>query len=306
VIEFFCGIGGVSEAIRQINVERFDRLPIKVARAIDIDEQCAAVHEHNFDLHVDRRTIESLNLREFSQRGQACTWWMSPPCQPYCRRGRNDPLSDRRCDAIRSITKFLASSDCLPTALLLENVPEFVTSWDAANLMCALHDRGFVTWDGELCPTQWGIPNLRRRYYLIARRDAKEIQPPVVGPRDAHWVFPVRDVLEPNPSPELLVDPAIVDAYANAMDIIEPADPESRAACFGSGYGKSIIRSGSYVREGDRVRRFSPREVARLLGYSESFGFPQQFSTRQRWKMLGNSVSIFVVKKILAVLTQVS
>ncbi len=302
VIEFFCGIGGVSEAIRQLNAERLDRSPISVSHAIDIDGQCAAVHEHNFDLHVERRTIESMNLREFAESGQDCSWWLSPPCQPYCRRGRKDPKSDRRCDAIRSIIGFLSSSERLPQSLLLENVPEFASSTDAVNLRQALHKRGFVTWGGELCPTQFGIPNLRRRYYLIARRDSKEIQPPVVRPRGVHWAYTVRDVLEPNPSPELLVDPAIVDAYANAMDIVRPADRSSRAACFGSGYGKSIVRSGSYVRDGDRVRRFSPLEVARLLGYSETFGFPEQVSTRRRWKMLGNSVSIVVVKRILATL----
>ncbi len=301
LVEFFCGIGGVSEAIRQFNAARPPELRLHVPRAIDIDRGCAEVYEHNFGTRVECRSIESMNLQDVADTQARQVWWLSPPCQPYCRRGRGAPGTDRRCDAIHAITRFLARSESLPKGLLLENVPEFAPSRDAAKLTSVLHERGYATWSGDLCPTQFGIPNLRRRHYLVAQLDAAEIRPPALRPRRDRWNFTVSSILESDAQSrsDLLVDARIVDAYESAMDLIDVSDESARAACFGSGYGKSIIRSGSYLRLVDRVRRFSPEEALRLLGFSSEFTFPTGMSTRRRWKMLGNSLSVTVVHAVL-------
>lgn len=300
MVEFFCGLGGVSEAIRQVNAERPQHSPLLVSRAIDIDRECAAVYEHNFATQVDRRSIESMDLQTVAERGPQA-WWLSPPCQPYCRRGRGIPLEDRRCDAIRAITAFLSHCESLPSAIALENVPEFANSQDAANLIEVLHRRGYAMWNGDLCPTQFGVPNLRRRHYMVARLGEDEIAPPRIPLHPQPWEFPISSILETDPLAiePCVLDPSIVKAYSTAMDVIDPQDERARAACFGSGYGKSIIRAGSYIRHGDRVRRFSPTEMARLLGFSCQYTFPDTVSTRRRWKMLGNSVSVTVVQAIL-------
>ncbi|TWT66405.1 DNA cytosine methyltransferase [Allorhodopirellula solitaria] len=300
-VELFCGLGGVSESVRQFNCVHSDERALNVIRAVDINRDCAAVHEHNFGLAVDCRSLESMNLHEITATHPHQTWWLSPPCQPYCRRGRGQPQRDRRCDAIQAITRFLARSDTLPSVVILENVPEFASSQDAADLRKALGQREYATWSGDLCPTQFGVPNLRRRHYLIARRDAGEVASPRIAAPTRQWNFPIASILDEDAqtAPELWVDRAIVDSYRTSMDIVDPDDVSARAACFGSGYGKSIIRSGSYLRRGDRVRRFSPTEVARLLGFSPQFRFPDRIGVRRRWKMLGNSVSVFVVRAVL-------
>jgi DNA (cytosine-5)-methyltransferase 1/tRNA (cytosine38-C5)-methyltransferase len=40
------------------------------------------------------------------------------------------------------------------------------------------------------------------------------------------------------------------------------------------------------------VRRFSPSEVARLLGLPASFRFPDDLSLEARYRLLGNGLSI--------------
>ncbi len=299
LVEFFCGMGGVSEAIRQFNSAHPLRR-ICVERAIEIDRDCGAVYQHNFGA-VDCRSIDSMDLSEVATARSEQAWWLSPPCQPYCRRGRGAPRQDRRCDAIRAITHYLSHGDRVPSVVLLENVPEFATSEDAADLVSTLHRRGYATWSGNLCPTQFGIPNLRRRHYLIARRGTAEISPPMPPPEPSTWLFTIASILDANSefAAELLVQTSTVDAYRGAMDLIDPHDELARAACFGSGYGKSLIRSGSYIQQGGRVRHFSPVEVARLLGFSSRYVFPDRIPMRRRWKMLGNSVSVPVVKTVL-------
>lgn len=300
MVEFFCGLGGVSEAVRQLNAERPQQTPLNVVRAIDIDRDCAAVYERNFGARVDCRSIESMDLQSVAATGPQA-WWLSPPCQPYCRRGRGVPLDDRRCDAIRAITTFLSHCESPPTAVAVENVPEFAVSQDAVNLIEVLRRRGYATWSGDLCPTQFGVPNLRRRHYIIARLGDEEILPPMISLNPQPWTFNISSILETDPLTidPCMVDPSIVDSYSTAMDVIDAQDAGARAACFGSGYGKSIIRCGSYLRQGDRIRHFTPTEIARLLGFSPQFTFPDHIPTHRRWKMLGNSVSVTVVKAIL-------
>ncbi|KAJ9445507.1 DNA (cytosine-5)-methyltransferase [Diplonema papillatum] len=49
-----------------------------------------------------------------------------------------------------------------------------------------------------------------------------------------------------------------------------------------------------------RVRYFSPDEVRQLLCFPEGFRFHGAATTRQQYRLLGNSVSVGVVTEILA------
>jgi site-specific DNA-cytosine methylase len=52
------------------------------------------------------------------------------------------------------------------------------------------------------------------------------------------------------------------------------------------------VGSGSFLMTERGVRRFSPSEVARLLGLPEAFRFPEALSLEARYRLLGNSLSI--------------
>ena len=48
-----------------------------------------------------------------------------------------------------------------------------------------------------------------------------------------------------------------------------------------------------------RPRYFTPREVARLHGFPETFAFPDAISQKKRYELLGNSLSVQVVAGLL-------
>lgn len=54
------------------------------------------------------------------------------------------------------------------------------------------------------------------------------------------------------------------------------------------------------------LRSFTPREVANLQGFppEPAFSFPPESTWRQRWRLLGNSLSIDVVAVLMAQLLQ--
>ena len=96
----------------------------------------------------------------------------------------------------------------------------------------------------------------------------------------------------------LFVDPCQLERFESAMDIVTL--DSQRAACFGSSYGKSLLRAGSYVQVNDRIRRFTPREVTSLLGFPAYFKVDKVVSRRTAWKLLGNSLSLPAVRYIVS------
>ena len=80
------------------------------------------------------------------------------------------------------------------------------------------------------------------------------------------------------------------------MDLI---GPDGIASCFTSSYGREYLRSGSYLRRGPTVRRFSPAEIARLLHLPGSFEFPPHMEFGLRYRLLGNSVNVAVARELL-------
>ncbi|KAI9588915.1 tRNA (cytosine(38)-C(5))-methyltransferase isoform 1-T1 [Glossina fuscipes fuscipes] len=50
------------------------------------------------------------------------------------------------------------------------------------------------------------------------------------------------------------------------------------------------------------LRYFTPREVARLMGFPETFNFPLEITNRQKYKLLGNSINVQLVSELIKVL----
>ena len=48
-----------------------------------------------------------------------------------------------------------------------------------------------------------------------------------------------------------------------------------------------------------RLRFFTPREIARLLGFPATFSFPEETTRKQCYKTLGNSLNVSVVAILL-------
>jgi DNA (cytosine-5)-methyltransferase 1/tRNA (cytosine38-C5)-methyltransferase len=91
-----------------------------------------------------------------------------------------------------------------------------------------------------------------------------------------------------------------VNRFGSAMDRIDLCDPRAVAACQTSSYGKALLRAGSFVIQAGRLRRLTPREVAKLLGYSNAFRWPADATDRRLWKLLGNSLSLPAVRYVLS------
>ncbi|MCA9520283.1 MAG: DNA cytosine methyltransferase [Myxococcales bacterium] len=309
VLDLFCGIGGLAAAL-----EGF--ADAAVVGAIDVNRQALAVYGANFPHPIQPRTIESLPLEAFAA-ADADLWWLSPPCQPHTQKGARRDVDDARSAALHNVVQAIGALK--PRYLALENVFGFVGSRAHRELRQTLDRHGYLVHERQLCPSALGVPNRRPRFYLTASRDGlvatlgrsscetlgdgapafegRSGSPLVARPCSAHASLAAR--LEREPDEALIVDPALVARYRGALDLVDPHRADAIAACFTSGYGRAVVRCGSYLTDGAQVRRFSPREIASLLGFAPSYRFPPTIERRTAWRLLGDSLSVPAVREAL-------
>ncbi|XP_050363594.1 tRNA (cytosine(38)-C(5))-methyltransferase 2 isoform X2 [Argentina anserina] len=109
------------------------------------------------------------------------------------------------------------------------------------------------------------------------------------------------------------VPSSLIERWGSAMDIVYP--DSKRCCCFTKSYYRYVKGTGSLLATGQpkikdkasslkeqSLRYFTPREVANLHSLPESFQFPPHISLRQRYALLGNSLSISVVAPLLGYL----
>ncbi|XP_062336191.1 tRNA (cytosine(38)-C(5))-methyltransferase isoform X1 [Osmerus eperlanus] len=111
--------------------------------------------------------------------------------------------------------------------------------------------------------------------------------------------------------------------YALLMDIVRPTC--RRSVCFTKGYGHYVEGTGSVLQScleteveeafrgleqlSDeeklnqlsrlRLRYFTPREIANLMGFPKTFTFPENITTKQQYRVLGNSLNVHVVSRLI-------
>jgi site-specific DNA-cytosine methylase len=205
-----------------------------------------------------------------------------------------------------------------PRYLALENVPGFQGSRCHARLAATLERAGYRWREGCLCPTELGVPNRRRRYYLVASREDEVADWSPEAPESARRGT-LRPYLDSAPDrgfdPALAVDPDLVRRYRHALDVVRPDEPGAVTACFTAAYGRSPVRSGSYLAldgglassPGEpHLRRFSPAEILRLLGFPATFRLPPDLPPEKAWPLVGNSVSVPAVRRVLSAVPELA
>jgi DNA (cytosine-5)-methyltransferase 1/tRNA (cytosine38-C5)-methyltransferase len=264
-----------------------------VVGAWDVDEAARATYALAHGAAPSARELASVPAEEILAPA-ADTWLLSPPCQPFCRMGRHRGLADPRSRAFLRVMEIFERTP--PVHLVLENVEGFLGS-DAHALLVGILDRhGFERRELALCPTRLGVPNRRPRVFVVASRRPLA----AVGEGPEREPAPLAGFLDAEADPALELSAEELARHGPGLDLVGPDD--RRSACFIAGYGQRFVGSGSFLRTARGARRFSPAEIARLLGLPESFGFPPGIPLERRYRLLGNSLSIPAARRALALL----
>ncbi|XP_049737869.1 tRNA (cytosine(38)-C(5))-methyltransferase isoform X4 [Elephas maximus indicus] len=125
---------------------------------------------------------------------------------------------------------------------------------------------------------------------------------------------------------QYFLSPKLLQRYAFILDIVKPTC--RRSTCFTKGYGRFIEGTGSVLQTAEdvqiesiykslsnlseeekitkllmlKLRYFTPKEIANLLGFPPEFGFPENVTVKQRYCLLGNSLNVHIVAKLIKIL----
>ncbi|CAH8854195.1 unnamed protein product [Trichobilharzia szidati] len=161
VLEFYSGIGGMHLAFQKSTVKH------EVVAAVEINDVATSVYAYNFpNTLVLNRVIESFTV-DFVHSLNADIWSLCPPCQPFTRLGKQMCEADNRSASFFHILDLITILK--PQGIILENVKGFEHSEPWRRLIEVLNTSGYEYRQFLLSPLQFGIPNCRLRFYLVAR-----------------------------------------------------------------------------------------------------------------------------------------
>ena len=193
IIDNFAGGGGASTGIELALGRRVDI-------AINHDPEAVAMHTAN---HPETKhyceSVWEIDPREVTQGRPVGLVWLSPDCKHFSKAKGGKPVEKK----IRGLAWVALrwAAVARPRVIMLENVEEFRT-WGPLlvdgegkarpcpknkglefNAFCnALRRHGYQVEHRELRACDYGTPTIRKRLFLIARRDGQ----PIVWPEATH------------------------------------------------------------------------------------------------------------------------
>ena len=341
LVELYSGIGATRLALEPL-------LNLRDVVSVDNSDAANAVYASNFPGHVPmRKNIEHLDLNTFFvSDGGEYVLTMSPPCQPYTRRGKRSESEDPRARSFHRIIDSIPSLNHPPRWIFVENVVGFEKSDTRKCLLEALRSRGYGgVREFIVSPTTLGIPYTRSRYYLIATFCRGGFDAPVPPWLDGYELDETGEFLNVNArdsdrerstleryvlteldeKAELRLGPETVRKYWKWLDIV--TKDSERCSTFTSGYADTVFGGSVYLLDDsedltrslevddvsgvmrikehdverfvDALRWFDVEEIKALHGVRSDFSFAASTSNKKSIFLLGNSISVDVVREIL-------
>jgi DNA (cytosine-5)-methyltransferase 1 len=202
-IDLFAGLGGFHLAASSIGCES--------VFASEINPELRRLYRLNFGL-APEGDIRQVNPHQIPPHELLCAGF---PCQPFSKAGAQLGWKDRARGTLFSYIVEIVRVH-RPEFVILENVAHFVNhdrGQTYQKVKVALHALGYEVESKQLSPHQFGVPHIRERMYMVARRKS-------LG--GFHWPEPshsaaelsVKDVLDTWPTDAVRISDRVRDCLA--------------------------------------------------------------------------------------------
>ena len=319
-LDLFSGVGGFSLGLREAGVQ------VGWHGFSDIDKFANTVFKERFPDAKELGSIEHIDIDKLP-RIDIVTFGF--PCQDLSIAGRRKGFDGSRSSLFFKAIEIIERKK--PKYFVFENVKGFYSSNAGKDFTTALQTVADIGYDGQwqLLNTRWFLPQNRERIYFVGHIRG-ECRPKV---------FPVREngcisnksqaeaqkegewVRSKNPQSancisaryykdgsENLIDTGLYEipeatkkgyAVAREGDSINLSQPESktRRGRVGKGVAQTLDTGMQQYTIQSGIRRLTPTECERLQGFPD--GWTEGQSDTQRYKQMGNAVSVPVVKSIM-------
>lgn len=313
--DLFCGAGGSSCGARQAGV--------RIVGGADLWETAADTFASNFPgAKVYRKKIEVLSPTTVRKEvGPVELLLASPECTNHSVAKGNAPRNEQSRRTAFQVIRFAKAWK--PRWVVVENVVS-MQRWDAYDeWLCSLHRLGYHTSELKLNAEDFGVPQSRRRLFVVADRSRE----PMLPIARAEKAVPVQNILYHGHT---------INGYnynmrplfgaGRATSTLERAERAIKAigakqpfliVYYGSdaaGGWQTLDRPLRTITTLDRfalveptgdghgMRMLQPPELAAAMGFPKDYNWTTS-TRRERIKLIGNAVSPPVMRAIIEALT---
>lgn len=298
VASFFCGCGGTDVGILgnfDFQGKHYASNNMEIVYANDIDKNACDIFEKNFGIEPDRRDIREVRSEEIPDFDILTGGF---PCQSFSIIAQNPirlGIKDDRGKLFFEMCRVLREKK--PKCFIAENVKGIMTA-NKRNafplILKEFEDSGYDIKYTVLNSANFGVPQKRERVIIVGfRKDLKvDFKFPKVILENENEFIPLSTVIEDEVDEKYFFsDRAVQGMLKNrasmnkgrAQDITKPCNT------VGAHLAKVSLNSTDPVlMVNGRYRRFTPREVARIQSFPESFDLIGSESAQYR--ALGNAI----------------
>lgn len=290
-IDLFAGIGGIRTGFECVGGE--------CVFSSEWDEPAKKTYQANFG-EMPYGDITKINPAEIPNFDILLAGF---PCQPFSMAGFKKGFADTRGTLFFNIAKIIEHHK--PSVIFLENVRNLV-SHDKGNtirvIVQTLEKLGYKVSYKVLNAKDFGLPQNRARIYIVGFKNNKI---DFEFPQPLNIKIKLGDILEKNVDKKYTISDKLWAGHQRRKK-------EHKEK--GNGFGYSMFNADSeytstisarYYKDGSEIlieqknknpRKLTPREAARLQGYSDDFIIP--VGDNQAYKQFGNSVAVPVIKAL--------
>ena len=267
IIDLFSGIGGFALGFQRAGYQFTEHY------FSEIDKHAIANYKHNFPHAKYIGDITTLHGGDFTDIDIIT---FGSPCQDFSLAGRREGLKGAKSSLIAHAIALIAQ--LRPSVFVWENVKGAFSSNAGADfwaIIKAFANIGGYRLEFQLLNTEWLLPQNRERIYLIGHLGGKSIP----------GVFPFGEIAK--------------DSSKKTRNIYDYSRTILR------GY-KNSTSTGSFIKTKDnKIRYLTEIECERLQGFPDNFtqygdynGIIKPIARTQRYKLIGNAVTVDIVELI--------
>lgn len=316
-VSLFCGIGGMDLGISggfEFLGRRYSNLPTSLVCSTDFDERALKIHQENFSHPTILGDITQIGSDLIPEHDILTGGF---PCQSFSVAATNPPrlgYKDIRGQLFFEMVRVL--KDRKPAVFIAENVKGLLSANDKKAFPLVIREfenAGYhVVWK-VLNAADFGVPQKRQRVFIVGFRGQEAFEKFEFPSPASKTPVALSEILETGPVDEsfFFSEKAVLGMRqtknSSSMNKGRAQNPDSPCNTVGAHLAKVSLNSTDPVYfEDGRYRMFTPREVARIQSFPESFVLSGSKSVQYRG--LGNAVAPVVMwhltKAVIAALSK--
>ena len=302
IIDLFSGIGGFSLGFQKAGYQFTEHY------FSEIDKHAIANYKHNFPHAKYIGDITTLHGGDFTDIDIIT---FGSPCQDFSLAGRREGLKGAKSSLIQHAIALIAQ--LRPSVFVWENVKGAFSSNAGADfwaILQALAHIGGYRLEWQLLNTSWLLPQNRERIYLIghlAGRSVPGVFP--IGKDDKLLEGKTRKENRKRTSIKTSLARTITARYSKMGSNDTYIVPKVAATLIGGGHSEGLHSDMTVIRHkrgrNKGVRRLTEIECERLQGFPDNWtqygdynGAIKPIAKTQRYKLIGNAVTVDIVELI--------